>query len=311
MSWAPCRSIADVDGARGGRRRGGARGAAQPHRPRSLIRRLRRGTPAFPYVPGCEAVGRTSDGGTSGSSAEESAVDAGRRHVPSGSRSGTQSTVAVPGRRRSGRRGRSRDRRARRLAPARLARASPGRRERPRARGDRLGRARRRTGREAPRRRAGRRRRTSEKGLERAVALGADETVRLDAWTTSSQRSGRRSAGTGRTTSSTRSGARRWSAAVQAAAPRARRSSTSASPPAPTAELASGAVRGKCLTILGHSTFAMPEDKADAEHYRPSRRPRGVAGEIVFDVERVPLDDVAYAWRRQAEGPAAKLVLVP
>lgn len=36
------------------------------------------------------------------------------------------------------------------------------------------------------------------------------------------------------------------------------------------------------------------------------------AGEIVFDVERVPLDEVASAWRRQAEGAGGtKLVLVP
>ena len=35
------------------------------------------------------------------------------------------------------------------------------------------------------------------------------------------------------------------------------------------------------------------------------------AGEIVFEVERVPLDDVADAWRRQAEGAGAKLVVVP
>jgi hypothetical protein len=36
-----------------------------------------------------------------------------------------------------------------------------------------------------------------------------------------------------------------------------------------------------------------------------------VAGDIVFEVERVPLDDVASAWQRQAEGAGTKLVLVP
>ena len=36
-----------------------------------------------------------------------------------------------------------------------------------------------------------------------------------------------------------------------------------------------------------------------------------IAGEIVLDVERVPLDSVADAWRRQAEGAGTKLVVVP
>ena len=36
-----------------------------------------------------------------------------------------------------------------------------------------------------------------------------------------------------------------------------------------------------------------------------------MAGEIRFDVERVPLDSVADAWRRQTEGAGTKLVLVP
>jgi NADPH2:quinone reductase len=35
------------------------------------------------------------------------------------------------------------------------------------------------------------------------------------------------------------------------------------------------------------------------------------AGEIAVEVERVPLDDIADAWRRQASGPHRKLAIVP
>lgn len=77
----------------------------------------------------------------------------------------------------------------------------------------------------------------------------------------------------------------------------------------PTAELASGDVRGKGLTILGHVAFSVPHDVL-AEHY-PRLVRHSVAGEIQLDVERVPLADVADAWRRQAAGEAKKLVLVP
>ena len=36
-----------------------------------------------------------------------------------------------------------------------------------------------------------------------------------------------------------------------------------------------------------------------------------MAGDIRLDIEQVPLDSVADAWRRQAEGAGAKLVVVP
>jgi len=35
------------------------------------------------------------------------------------------------------------------------------------------------------------------------------------------------------------------------------------------------------------------------------------AGKIAVEVERVPLDQVAEAWRRQGESPNRKLVIVP
>jgi NADPH:quinone reductase-like Zn-dependent oxidoreductase len=97
-------------------------------------------------------------------------------------------------------------------------------------------------------------------------------------------------------------------AAIQAAAPRATLVNLGQSAGA-TAELASGPLRFKNLSILGHTNFAVPADEL-GEHYR---RLVGhvVAGEIRFDVERVPLDAVTDAWRRQAEGAGTKLVVVP
>jgi hypothetical protein len=68
-------------------------------------------------------------------------------------------------------------------------------------------------------------------------------------------------------------------------------------------------VRFKSLSILGHTNFAVPPDEL-AEHYR--RLVTHVSrGDIRFDVERVPLDSVTDAWRRQAEGAGTKLVVVP
>ena len=98
------------------------------------------------------------------------------------------------------------------------------------------------------------------------------------------------------------------SAAVQAAVPWATVVNLGQSAGA-TSELASAAVRFKSLSILGHTNFAVPPDEL-AEHYR---RLVGhvVAGDIRFEVERVPLESVADAWRRQAEGAGAKLVVVP
>ncbi len=97
-------------------------------------------------------------------------------------------------------------------------------------------------------------------------------------------------------------------AAIQAAAPHATIVNLGQSAGA-TSELASAAVRFKSLSILGHTNFAVPADEL-AEHYR---RLVGLAmtGEIRLDVERIPLDQVADAWRRQAEGAGAKLVLLP
>jgi NADPH:quinone reductase-like Zn-dependent oxidoreductase len=76
-----------------------------------------------------------------------------------------------------------------------------------------------------------------------------------------------------------------------------------------TATLSSEAVRFKNLAILGNSVYAAPFDVLE-EHYRRLVE-HAVAGDIRLDVERVPLDAVADAWRRQVEGARTKLVVVP
>lgn len=73
--------------------------------------------------------------------------------------------------------------------------------------------------------------------------------------------------------------------------------------------IASAAVRGKLMAILGHTNFLAPaEVKRDA--YRRMVE-HAAAGELQCDVERVALDAVADAWQRQQSSPHRKLVIVP
>ena len=97
-------------------------------------------------------------------------------------------------------------------------------------------------------------------------------------------------------------------AAVQAAVPWATVVNLGQSAGA-TSELASAAVRFKSLSILGHTNYAVPVAEL-ADHYRRLVE-HVVAGEIAFEVERVPLENVADAWARQAAGAGTKLVVVP
>ena len=97
-------------------------------------------------------------------------------------------------------------------------------------------------------------------------------------------------------------------AAVLAAAPKATIVNLGQSAGA-TAALSSEAVRFKSLAILGFSVYTVPFDVL-AEHYRRLVE-HAVAGDIRLDVEQVPLDSITDAWRRQAEGAGAKLVVVP
>jgi NADPH:quinone reductase-like Zn-dependent oxidoreductase len=72
------------------------------------------------------------------------------------------------------------------------------------------------------------------------------------------------------------------------------------------APLRSADVRGKELQILGHSNFVLtPEERARAYHELLAH---AAAGRITIAVETFPLDRVADAWRRQGEGAKAVVV---
>jgi NADPH2:quinone reductase len=144
--------------------------------------------------------------------------------------------------------------------------------------------------------------------LGKAASLGADATVQIGAVDDLVAAFRKAAGGEGPTYVFDALWGEPVAAALQAAAPGATVVNLGQSA-GPTAELASGAVRGKNLNIHGHFAFGIPDD-VFAEHY-PRLVRHALAGEIQLDVERVPLDDVADAWRRQAAGEATKLVLVP
>lgn len=145
-------------------------------------------------------------------------------------------------------------------------------------------------------------------GLERAADLGADATVRLDAQGDLVTVFKGAFSGDGPTYVFDALWGEPAAAAVLAAAPKATIVNLGQAAGA-TAALASEAVRFKGLTILGFSVYAAPFDVL-ADHYR-RLVDHAVAGNIRLDVEQTPLDSVSDAWRRQAEGAGAKLVVIP
>jgi NADPH2:quinone reductase len=267
---------------------------------------LATGHPELPYVPGCEAVGRTADGRlvwvfggslgrtSPGAIAERAAVgDAHAIDVPEGADPALASALGIAGLAgwlpfawraplqggesvlvlgATGSVGLVAVQAARLLGAGRVVAAG-----------------------------------RSAAGLERAVEHGADATVRLDegdlvaAFKDAFQ-------GSGPSYVLDPVWGEPAAAAIEAAAPRATIVNLGQSAGA-TAELSSAAVRFKNLSILGHTNFAVPPDEL-ADHYRRLVG-HALAGEIRLEVERVPLADVTGAWRRQAEGAGTKLVVVP
>src|SRR5262245_50315705 len=144
-------------------------------------------------------------------------------------------------------------------------------------------------------------------GLERAMQVGADATIRIDEVDVVAAFKAA-FGGDGPNYVFDPLWGEPAAAAVQAAVPWATVVNLGQSAGG-TSELASAAVRFKSLSILGHTNFAVPPDEL-AEHYRRLVE-HVVAGDIRFEVERVPLESVADAWRRQVEGAGAKLVVVP
>jgi len=77
----------------------------------------------------------------------------------------------------------------------------------------------------------------------------------------------------------------------------------------PEAVVKSAIVRGRYLSVLGHSNFVLPwEDQAAA--YR-ALIDYAAAGNLTVEVEVLPLEAAPEAWKRQAGSPHRKLALSP
>jgi NADPH2:quinone reductase len=78
---------------------------------------------------------------------------------------------------------------------------------------------------------------------------------------------------------------------------------------AETMQVRSANVRGKALSIIGHTNgLTAPEVRRDAYEWLLRK---ASAGELRVEVETVPLSAVAHAWARQKTSPGRKLVLAP
>jgi NADPH2:quinone reductase len=73
------------------------------------------------------------------------------------------------------------------------------------------------------------------------------------------------------------------------------------------ATVASAAIRGKMGELYGYTDFAVPKDEFREHYLRVASH--AAASEIVFDIETYPLERVAEAWERQAGGANAKIVV--
>jgi len=71
----------------------------------------------------------------------------------------------------------------------------------------------------------------------------------------------------------------------------------------------SAPIRGKMLVVMGHTNFAAPPEVKREAYAKLAEA--AARGEIVIDVDRIPLEQVGEAWDRLAAGSHRKLVLVP
>lgn len=148
----------------------------------------------------------------------------------------------------------------------------------------------------------------SAAGLERAADHGADATLQLDEHDDLVTAFKSAFGGDGPTYVFDPLWGEPGAAAVSAAAPKATIINLGQAAGA-TAALASEAVRFKGLAILGFSVYGVPADVRAEQYGRLVDH--AVAGNIRLDVEQVALDSVKEAWQRQAEGAGTKLVVVP
>jgi NADPH2:quinone reductase len=75
----------------------------------------------------------------------------------------------------------------------------------------------------------------------------------------------------------------------------------------PEAPLRSADVRGKELTIHGHSNFALSKEERDRAYLELLEHV--TEGRIALDIGWYPLDEVAAAWDQQRSGPGQKIVI--
>lgn len=78
---------------------------------------------------------------------------------------------------------------------------------------------------------------------------------------------------------------------------------------APEAAVPSALVRGKGLSVLGHTNLEAPRARKAAAYRHMAEH--AAAGRLRVALEEVALDDVEATWRRQAASPYRKLVLRP
>jgi NADPH:quinone reductase len=147
-----------------------------------------------------------------------------------------------------------------------------------------------------------------EVALERAKERGADAIVRLEEGIDLAEAFRDACGGEGPTLVFDPLWGEPARAAVEAAAREARIVNMGQSA-GPESTLRSGAVRGKALRILGYQNFGVPHDVLSERYVRLGEHV--ARGEIVVDVETVTLEQIGEAWRRQAESPHMKLVIVP
>jgi NADPH2:quinone reductase len=95
-------------------------------------------------------------------------------------------------------------------------------------------------------------------------------------------------------------------AAAFAAAPGARLVNLGQSA-SPTAPLPSAPLRGKLLTVLGHTNLLAPSQVQQAAFGRLAGHV--ASGELSLDCEAVALTEISDAWRRQAKSPHRKLIV--
>jgi NADPH2:quinone reductase len=148
----------------------------------------------------------------------------------------------------------------------------------------------------------------SKAGLERAQALGADDTVSLEAAGATLTAVIREAAGGDVDLVIDPLWGPPAAAAIEALGFRGRLVQLGQSAGA-LASFPSVPIRFKELSILGHTNLAAPAQERRAALERMFAH--AAAGELRADYEELPLDAVGDAWRRQAESPNVKLVLRP